>query len=110
MTNWEEKFVRSRHWFWAAVILLLSGILYMGLAPAAETTTLPMEWRAFAFLYEDRTYKRVTDLFDVSFPDQLTCLKAAAQGLNASAPKFKDGDAMIVGCFQVPVLKPSVTT
>ena len=39
MTFNEEKFVRSRHWFWAAVILMLGGVLYMGLAPAAEAAT-----------------------------------------------------------------------
>jgi hypothetical protein len=109
MTFNEEKFVRSRHWFWAAVILMLGGILYMGLAPAAEAP-LKMEWRAIAFIYENSEYKRVTDVFDHALPDELTCVKASVQAMHAMAPSFKDGDAVVIKCMLVPVLKPSVTT
>jgi hypothetical protein len=31
MTNWEEKFVRNRHWLFLAIILIFSAaILYLG--------------------------------------------------------------------------------
>jgi hypothetical protein len=34
MTTFEEKFVRVRHWFLAAIILMFIGILYLGLYPS----------------------------------------------------------------------------
>jgi hypothetical protein len=43
MTIFEEKFVRVRHWFLAAIILMTLGILYMGLAPAAEAPLPPTD-------------------------------------------------------------------
>jgi hypothetical protein len=109
MTIFEEKFVRVRHWFLAAIILMTLGILYMGLAPAAEAP-LPTEWRALAFTYSHSKYERVVDMFDTPFPDQATCLASATQGMREVAEKLKDGEGIVATCIQVPVLKPSVTS
>lgn len=100
----EERFVRARHWYLGAIILLFFGMLYMVASDAAEAPPLQMEWRAIAFVYTHGKYERAIDMFDRAWPDAQACTAAANEGLRAVSPGFKDGDGMFIKCIAVPVL------
>jgi hypothetical protein len=77
-------------------------IVLIAKAMGAEMPAYTLQWRALAFSYINGKYQQALDMFDRDFPDQLSCMAAAHQGVDAMRLSMKKGEGIVALCVQLP--------